>query len=383
MEYVYEMKTRVEFGAGVIKTVADEAKKLNMQKIMVVSDKGVVKAGLAKVVEDRLKAEGLNYILYDNVVPNPRDTDMDDAGDFARSENIDGIIAIGGGSAMDTAKAIGTLVTNGGKVLDWCGVYMLNEPMLPMIAIPTTAGTGSEVTFFAVVTDTTQHIKQSIWDSKAAPQVALCDPELLIGLPPQVKASTGIDALTHAVEAYTCTSSMPHTDAVALLAIELIAKHLRDYVKNPNIENCGHMMNASNLAGIAIGSADVAGVHCIAEALGGRYDIPHGVANAMLLGTVSKHNCKADPVKYARVAQAMGVDTHDLTDEEAAVKGIEEMIKLCDDINIPHMNEFDVIKEEDFEALAEASQNNTSTGSNPVETSKEFYLEIIKEAYKG
>lgn len=383
LKYSYEMPTRVEFGAGIIATVADEAKKLNMSKIMLVSDKGVVKAGLTKVVEQKLKESNIEYILHDDVVPNPRDVDMDAAGELAKKENVDGIIAIGGGSAMDTAKAVGTLVTNGGKVLDWCGVYMLNKPMLPMIAIPTTAGTGSEVTFFAVVTNTKEHVKCSIWDSKAAPKVALCDPELLIGLPPHVKASTGIDALVHAVEAYTCKASMPHTDAVALLAIELIFKHLRDYITNPNIDNCSHILTASNLAGIAIGSADVAGVHCIAEALGGKYDIPHGVANAMLLGTVSKFNCRKNPEKYARVAQAIGIDVRELTVEKAAMRGVDEMVKLCDEIGIKHMSEFDVIKPDDFEVIAEAAQNNTSTGSNPVETTKEFYLEVIKEAYFG
>lgn len=383
MDYVYEMPTRVEFGAGKVKNVADEAKKLNMTKILLVSDKGVVKAGLTKTVEKILKNANLDYILYDDVMPNPRDTDMDIAGAYAIKEGIDGIIALGGGSAIDTAKAIGVLVTNGGKVLDWCGVYKLNKPMLPMIAIPTTAGTGSEVTFFAVVTNTKEHIKCSIWDSKAAPKVALCDPEFLIDLPKSVKASTGIDALVHAIEAYTCKASMPHTDAVALMAVELIAKHLRDYISKPDIENCSYILTASNLAGIAIGSADVAGVHCIAEALGGRYDIPHGVANAMLLGTVSKFNCRAIPKKYAKIAQAMGVDTRGMTDEEATMEAVKEMIKLCDDVGIKHMNEFEIINPRDFEAIAEAAQNNTSTGSNPIETTKEFYMEIIREAYFG
>jgi alcohol dehydrogenase len=381
--FSFELPTRIEFGSGVISKVSEEVQNLGGKKVLIVADKGVIGAGLVKPVESSLNAAGIDYVIFDQIVPNPRDHDCEDGYRFAQEENVDAIVAVGGGSSMDTAKAIGTLLTHGGKVQDWCGFQLLKRPITPLIAIPTTAGTGSEVTPFAVITDTTIHTKLNIFDPKAAAKVALVDPEVLMSLPSKLVASTGMDALTHAVEAYTCTIASPITDACALYAMELIEKNLRKAVKEPDLEACRNMMLGSNIAGIAFGYSDVGGVHCMAEALGGLYDMPHGVANAILLPTVFEFNIPADPQKHADVAKALGVDITGLSVEEAALKGVEALQKLSDDVGIPKMKELEEIKPEDFEKLSEAAAKNVSAESNPRPAGAKEYLELFYKAYNG
>ena len=284
---------------------------------------------------------------------------------------------------MDTAKAIGTLLTHGGIVQDWCGAQLLKREITPLIAIPTTAGTGSEVTPFAVITDTVQHTKLNIFDPRAAAKVALVDPTTLLKLPSHIMASTGIDAMTHAVEAYTCNLANPHTDACALYAIEIIQKNLRKAVSDSDIESCTGMMLGSNIAGIAFGYADVAAVHCMAEALGGRYDTPHGVANAILLPTVTEFNIPSDVEKHANVAKALGVGIEGMNAEAAAMEGVKALEKLCCDVGIPKMKDVKGIDPKDFEALSVAAEKNVSTPSNPREVTAKDYLELFKKAYEA
>lgn len=350
-------------------------------KVMVVSDKGVIGAGLIQPVEAALKEEGIPYVIYDKIVPNPRIEHCNEGCEMAKAEKVDFLVAVGGGSSMDTAKAIGTLLTHGKTVQDWCGFQLLEREITPLICIPTTAGTGSEVTPFAVVTDTETHVKLNIFDPKAAAKLALIDPSVLLGLPSKVMASTGVDALTHAVEAYTCTLATPHTDAYALYAIEIIMKNLRGAVKNPNIENCTGMMLGSTIAGIAFGYADVGSVHCMAEALGGRYDTPHGVACAVFLPDVTRYNIPADVEKYANMAKYLGVDTAGMTPEEAAEAGVKAIEALCEDVQIPKLKEIEGVKPEDFEALAAAAERNVSTPSNPREMVAEDYLKLFHQVY--
>lgn len=381
--YSFSLPTRIEFGDGVIKNVGREAKELGATKVMIVSDKGVIGAGLVKPVEEALRTEGVDYVLFDKIVANPRIAHCNEGFEMAKAEHVDCLVAVGGGSSMDTAKAIGTLLTHGKTVQDWCGFQLLEREITPLIAIPTTAGTGSEVTPFAVVTDTETHRKLNIFDPKAAAKVALIDPSVLLKLPSRIMASTGVDALTHAVEAYTCTLAIPHTDAYALYATELIMKNLRGAVKNPNIENCTGMMLGSTIAGIAFGYSDVGAVHCMAEAIGGRYDTPHGVACAVFLPDVSRFNISADVEKYADMAKYLGVDTTGMTPEEAAEAGVQAIEQLCRDVEIPRFRDLEGVKPEDFEALAIASEKNVSTPSNPRKVTAADYLELFKQAYNS
>ena len=274
-DFTFQLATRIEFGEGYLSHAGAEAKKLGITKAMVIADKGIIACGIVAPIEASLKAEGVDYVIYDQIVPNPRDIHCIAGAEFAREHGIDGMIAIGGGSSMDTAKAVGTLLANGGNIRTWATPAVLEHPIVPLIAVPTTAGTGSEVTFDAVITDTEAHEKLNILDIKIAPKVALVDPTVLKGLPEKVMASTGVDALIHAVEAYTCKAASPVTDAFALYAIDLIGANIREAVYQRTPESCKAMMLGSTMAGVAFGYSDVAAVHCIAEALGGRYDTPH------------------------------------------------------------------------------------------------------------
>jgi len=381
--YSFSLPTRIEFGEGVIKTAGKEAKAMGATKVMLVADKGVIGAGLTKDVETALQEEGISYIVYDKIVPNPRDIHCTEGYEMAKAAKVDCLVAVGGGSSMDTAKAIGTLLTHGKTIQDWCGFQLLEREITPLIAVPTTAGTGSEVTPFAVVTDTNTHVKLNVFDPKAAAKVALIDPSVLLGLPSHIMASCGVDALTHAVEAYTCTLSNPHTDAYALYAIELIMKNLRGAVKSPNMENCTGMMLGSTIAGIAFGYADVGGAHCMAEALGGRYDTPHGVACAVFLPGITEYNIPADVEKHANMAKYLGVDTTGMTAEEAAYAGVRAIEKLCEDVNIPKLKDVKGINPDDFEVLAAAAEKNVSTPSNAREIKAADYLELYKKIYNG
>ena len=379
--YTFELATKVSFGQGIIKEAGREAKKLAMTKAMIIADQGIVEAGFLKPIEKGLREEGIEYVIYDQIVPNPRDFHCLEGAEFGSRHQIDGMIAMGGGSSIDTAKAIGTLMTNGKNIRAWAGLNLLEKEIPPLIAIPTTAGTGSEVTFDAVITDTDTHEKLNILDLKIAPKIALVDPEPLLKLPSKIMAACGIDALVHAVEAYTCKVACPHTDAFALSAIELIAKNLRAAVALPDLENCTAMALGSNMAGIAFGYSDVAAVHCIAEALGGRYDTPHGVANAMMLPVVTEFNIPSELKKYANIAKYLGVDTSAMTEEEAAYSCVDALRDLCRDVKIPRMKEAAGIDPADFPELAEASYRNVSTPDNPREITTADYLELLNRAY--
>ena len=379
--YSFGLATRVEFGPGVIHQAGEEANKLGITKAMIIADKGIIEAGIVAPIEESLKEAGIDYVIYDQIVANPRDIHCAAGADFAKEHGADGLIAIGGGSSIDTAKAIGTLITNGKTVQDWCGLDLLEKEIPPLMAVPTTAGTGSEVTFDAVITDTEKHEKLNILDIRIAPKVALVDPEVLLGLPKKMMASCGVDALVHAVEAYTCKAANAHTDAFALYAIDIISKNLRAAVEKPDIDNCTGMMLGSNIAGFAFGYSDVAAVHCIAEALGGRYDTPHGVSNAIMLPTVTAFNVPADIPKHANMARFLGVDTAGMSEKEAAYSCVDALKQLCRDVGIPKMREIDVIDPKDFRELAEASYRNISTPSNPRAITADDYYDLLNKAY--
>lgn len=384
LSYYFTMPTKVQFGVGMLETAGQEAKALNAAKVLIVADQGVIKAGLVARVEQSLKDEKIPYSIYDKIIPNPRDVHCQAGCDFAKSEGIDCIVAIGGGSSIDTAKAIGILMTNPGSILDYNGAELVKNDVPPLIAIPTTAGTGSEVTPFAVITDTSKDYneKYNIFALRLAPRVALVDPSVLLGLPSHIMASCGIDALVHAVEGYTCKAASPHTDAFNLYAMEKVAKSLRKAVHKPDIAACTDVMLGSTMAGIGVGYADVGSVHCMAEALGSLYDTPHGVANAMFLSVVEKYNIAADLEKHARVAQAIGVDTHGMSLREAAEAGVDAMAQLCIDVDIPKFRDLKGLNTDDFQNLSEQAERNYSTPVNARKITKKEYLELFWKAYE-
>jgi alcohol dehydrogenase len=378
-EFSFELPTRIEYGVGVISKLGDELRLLKAQKVAIITDPGIIKAGLLDKITSILKEEKLLYNVFDGVDPNPKDRNVERGAQVVRSFDADAMVAIGGGSVIDCAKAIGVLVSHDGKrIKDFEGKTAVKKQILPFIAIPTTAGTGSEVTFSAVITDTENNYKMTVRSPFMAAKVALLDPKLTVTVPPHITASTGMDALTHAIEAYTVKVSEPVSDALALYAIELISNNLVNAVKNgEDIEARACMLVGSLLAGIAFSHSDVGSVHCMAEALGGVYDAPHGICNAVLLPYVMEYNVEFCIEKYARIAKAMG-ETFE-TSREGAMKAVERIKKLATEVGLPSFKSLGV-KEEDLEKLADMAAKNISTESNPREMTKEDYLTLFRRA---
>lgn len=381
-QFSFQMPTEIRFGVNSVSEIGDVLKEMDGRKnIFVVTDKGLIKAGIVDCVLAAIKNAGYTKItVFDETEPNPRDTTVQKAYKKAKHVHADLLVAIGGGSSMDTAKAVGTLLEHGGIIQDYEGGDKLTKPITPLIAIPTTVGTGSEVTYWAVITDTQRHFKMSIGGPLMAPKVALVDPELVKTLPPAITASTGMDALTHAIEGYTASVSEPITDACGLYAIELIAKNLRNAVYTEASEAKANMLIGSLIAGICFGNSDVAAVHCMAEALGGLYDTPHGVANAMLLPVVMEYNYVADIEKFARIAKAMGENDLILSERDMAYQAVSAVEKLTKDLNIPTMKEIG-IKACDLERLARASSENMCVESNNRKIGYDEFLDLFQIAY--
>jgi alcohol dehydrogenase len=373
-------KTR--FGAGVVAELAEEVALLGGSRVLVVTDPGLVRAGTVQPVVDRIREQADVVDVFDAVVANPLDTDCADAARKAEEMGANLVVGLGGGSSMDTAKAIAVVMAHGGEPKDYFGAGTLSKPIAPLICVPTTSGTGSEVTPFAVITDSKSRVKMNILDSRLVPLSCFVDPELTASLPPTLTASTGMDALTHAVEAYTCNLATPLTDALALKAITLIAGSLRAaFSDGSDIDARTQMALGSLIAGFAFGNADVGGVHCMAEAIGGFYDTPHGVANSVFLPLVIEFNIPSNVRKHADIAAAMGVDLAGMSDEEAAAVAVARIRDLAKDLGIPRFSELKGVTEADFETLAKLAAANVSADSNPQPAGQAEYLELFRKAW--
>ncbi len=377
--------TEVVFGPGVAASLVDHVSRIGARRIWLVTDPGVRAAGIVDRVAGPLATlSGVQVSTWDEVHPNPRDLECEAGATAAREAGCDLVVAVGGGSPLDAAKAMAALVTNGGTVTDWAAPRTLARPALPLVAVPTTAGTGSEVTRSAVITDTARRIKVTVKDPSMAPRVALVDPELTWSLPAHVTAATGMDVLTHAVEAYTCRRANPISDSLALHAIRLVSRSLAAVVRDgTDREARATMMLASTMAGMAFANADVAGVHCLAEALGGRYDTPHGVANAMFLPHFVGYHLSATPERHAEVAAAMGVDARNRDAWEVAASGATEIAGLAREVGIPRFADLPGIDPADFPALAAAAEANGSNPSNARPMVAADYEAILAQAWAG
>lgn len=377
--FSFEMPTRIEYGMGVVEDLCRETERLDAHRVLIVTDKGVRRAGLDALVVRLLNDAGVEHVIYDGVEPNPKDRNVEEGTALALEHGVDVMVALGGGSPIDCAKAMAVLATHGGRIKQYEGRGKVTRPVLPWIAIPTTAGTGSEVTFSSVITDTENKYKMTVKSPLMAAKVALVDPDLTVTVPPPITAATGVDALTHAIEAYTVTCSEPISDAVALQAIEIIAQHLRGAVRDGgDRQSRAGMMVGSLLAGIAFSHSDVGSVHCMAESLGGVYDLPHGVCNAVLLPYVMEYNMNYCRDRYARVAKAM--DAQPSADGAAAA--VDAVKALCADVGLPAFSTLGV-KVSDLDFLAKMSAKNGSTPSNPRPMSKEDYMEVFRRALLG
>jgi alcohol dehydrogenase len=381
----FHLPTKIEVGNGLLNASGELSRLVSKGKrALVVTDPGIRRVGLADAVWESLLREGFDCEWFDVVEPNPKDRDCEAGGRLAREFSADVIVGVGGGSVLDSAKAIALLQTHDGRLQDYEGRGNVARDVTPIVAIPTTAGTGSEVTRSAVITDTGRKFKMTIKDVKLAPALAIVDPETTYGLPASITASTGMDAFVHAIEAYTCRLANPISDVLALAAMRKIFPSLKTAVHDgANRDARVDMMVGSLYAGIAFSHADVAAVHCMAEALGGLYDTPHGVANSIFLPVVTAYNIPADPRKHSQAAEVCGLPVKGLSDEEAAALLVEELEKLSVDIGIPNLHSLGYVNPEDFGHLAESAACNGSTPSNCREIGRSDYILLLKQSYEA
>jgi alcohol dehydrogenase len=383
MQFQFGIPSQAIFGEGSIQKLPEVLEQFDAKKVLLVFDSGVKEAGIVDSIHYQLKATQVDIVIFDKVLPNPPDTIVEEGAELAKKEQVDTIVAVGGGSTIDCAKAINILLTNPGPIHQYDGLNLVKKPTKPLIAIPTTAGTGSEVTAFTVITDTTGLKKMVIGGQHCGATIALLDPELTVGLPPAVTAATGMDALTHAIEAYVSKAASIPSDVNALKAIELIFNSLEEAYKNgTNKEARTKMLLGSMLAGYAFNSAVLGLVHAIAHPLSVHCGLAHGVANACCLPYVMEFNAEAEHVakRYKDIAVAMGLNIEGLSVKEAAQAAIEAVKTLAKAIDIPTLSEAGVTRDQ-FERLAEDTLKEIAILFNPREATKEDVLRILEIAY--
>ncbi|EOU2127102.1 L-threonine dehydrogenase [Clostridium perfringens] len=381
MSYKFFMPAISLMGADCLKDAGDQVGELGFKKALIVTDKVLGQIGIVKKVTDVLDNKNIEYAIYDETKPNPTVKNVNDGLALLKEKECDFVISLGGGSAHDCAKGIALLATNGGEIKDYEGVDKSKKPQLPMVGINTTAGTGSEMTLFAIITDEERHIKMALVDKHLTPIIAVNDPMLMLAMPKSLTAATGMDALTHAIEAYVSTSATPITDACAEKAIELISNYLVNAVENgQDVEARDMMAYAEYLAGMAFNNASLGYVHAMAHQLGGFYNLPHGVCNAILLPHVQEYNKATSASRLAKIAKIMGGNIEGLTDEQGADLCIDIIKSLSQTIGIPEGLGVLGVKESDFETLATNALNDACSLTNPRKGNLEEVIAIFKKA---
>ena len=376
----FDAKLNIRFRPGAVKGIGKELNMMSIKKVLVVSDTGVVNAGLHNGLIKSLDDEKIAYVLFTDVEPNPRDLTVEKAALLAKDLMIDAVIGIGGGSSLDTAKGVGFLITNPGRLKDYNGKDKVKNDPVPIIAIPTTAGTGSEVTANAAITDAEQHIKMSVRSTKIIPSLAVLDPELLSTLPKRVAAYSSMDALIHAIESYLSTGANALSDFFNLKAIDLISNYIRAFCANPsNTEAAGNMLLGSMFAGLGISNTGTGNAHAMGRALGGEYDMAHGLACSVVFPYVMKFNLVAQPDKFVELAKVIGLATIGLSKKEIGQKVVQEIFDLMDDLNIEiNLSKLNVQKDT-FERMANVAINNVKP--NPRKTTLQDLIRLFEESY--
>lgn len=379
---MFRIVPEIIFGCGVIDRVGVEARKIGAKKALIVSDAGIEDAGLISKVEEFLRQEGISSEIFTDVPPEPWVDVADEAGSLARECDL--VLGLGGGSVMDIAKAAAVLAKNEGKASDYQGMNKVPAPGLPKIMMPTTAGTGSEVTFTSVLSNRPVG-KGGINSPHLFPEVALLDPLMTLSMPAAITAATGMDALTHAIEAYTSQQANPMTDIFALKAIKLISKNLSiAFNDGDNLTARENMLMGSLLGGIAIANAGVGATHALAYPLGGFYRVPHGISNALLLPYIMKFNYKSAEKKFAKIGKTMGENSDNLSQENAALAAITAVRKLLGNVQIPDkIKKIGVeIKKYSLEEMAAAAMGvSRPLENNPRKLTHKDAIKIYKQAY--
>ncbi len=368
-------------GPGALKSVGSQVKELGYKKALIVTDDVLIEAGIVRQVTDVLDEAGVEYSIYSDIQPNPTMKNVHDGLAAYQADGCDFIVSVGGGSPQDAAKGIAILVTNGGEIKDYEGIFKSGKKSAPIVAINTTAGTASEVTINYVITNEDTHIKMVMVDKNCLPEISVNDPLLMVNKPAALTAATGMDALTHAIEAYVSSGAYGLTDAIALESIRLIAESLETAVKDgKNVEARNKMAYASFIAGLSFNNAGLGYVHSMAHQLGGKYDLPHGVCNAVLLPVVEEFNATHTGDKLRKIAEIFGEDTMGLSTEEANAKAIAAIRKLSASVGIPKGLKELGVKEEDFEEMAENALKDACAGCNPRPVDLAQTIELYRKA---
>ncbi|MCU0492114.1 MAG: iron-containing alcohol dehydrogenase [Chloroflexaceae bacterium] len=380
--FEFSLGARVLYKAGLARDFAGELDRLGGSRAFIVADKGVSNAGLLEPVKASLHGNVELVGVFDDVPPNSSVEVVEAAAAQAQAAGADLLVAVGGGSPMDTAKGMRMLITLGGQLLDHQGYNLITQRLVPMVAIPTTAGTGSEASPFAVILDTEQNVKLAFASPYLVPELAILDPEMTRTMPPRLTAATGMDALTHAIECYVSTDTSPMSDAMALQAMTMIAANLHNATHHgDNLEARGNMLIASCLAGIAFSNGFLGAVHALAHATGGKFHVHHGTANAIFLPHVMSFNSSVVPDRYVRIAHALGVDTAGMGQADTIGAGIQAVRALMRDCGLPmRLRDVDV-PESALPAIAELALTDAAIFNNPRPADTDDLMDLLRAAW--
>ena len=380
MSYAFFMPNISLMGPGCVKKIAEEITSRGLKKALIVCGKRSSKSEEFKGVTDLLEENNIDYVVYPGSIPNPTVKSVMDGVEILKENDCDFVISYGGGSPHDCAKGIALVATNGGNIKDYEGINKSSKPQLPLISINTTAGTASEMTVFSIITDEERHVKMAIVDKNVTPILAVNDPELMVSMPKSLTAATGMDALTHAIETIVTPGAYPISDATALAAVKIIFDYLPRAVENGHdIEAREQMVYAVFLGGIAFSNAGLGNVHAMAHQLGGIYNLPHGVCNAMLLPYVEEENAKYVPEKFVSIANVLGYDVEGKSAQECAAFVVDSMKELAKKVGIPATLGELGVNDVDFDLLAENAMKDICAPGNPVEFTKEQIIELYKK----
>ena len=382
-QHTFLSPNKIVIGLGVLANIAMEARQLGGKKALIVTDPGVLEAGLIDQVTAALQEDDIACAIYDKVQPDPSAEIIDRGAELFQSEDCSFIVGFGGGSSLDAAKGIGLLTDNPGSIMDYCGIDKVSQKGAPLILIPTTAGTGSEVTRVLMVSDPEDGTKLPVFSPYALADVALVDPLLTQSMPPEVTADTGIDALVHAIETYVSMNATVFSDVLAERAIELIADYLPiAWAKGSNLQARFQLSVAATLAGMAFGSGGLGAVHALAHSLGTVNHMPHGRTNAIMLPHIMQYNLAGNPEKYAAIAELMGFDTEGLTSMEAAGQSVLAVKDLLDAISVSYRLSDYELPMEDIPRLVEAAMRQSRLFiPNPRDLTEADVKAIYEDAY--
>ena len=382
--FEFQDRTKIVFGVDSIDEVGKEVKKLDGTRVLIVTGSTAQRLGNIDRITKAMKEQGIEVAGIFDGIPENSETEIVEKGRNAAVEaGADMIVSIGGGSILDTAKGINVLLSEGGNLMeDYQGANLITRPLKPLIAIPTTAGSGSEVTFAAVILNEAEHMKIAFMSPFLAPNTAILDPKLTVSMPPRLTASTGMDALTHAIEAVHSTSRAPISTALALSAVRMIVENLSEATKNgTNLEARSNMLIGSTIAGLAFSNAMVGVVHALAHAAGGVSHVPHGIGNSIFLPYGMEYNLEYCPAEYADVAKAMGVDTAGLSQIDAARKAIDAIWQLTKDLGLPQRLRDVGVREDDLDTIADFTLMDGTIVTNPREVDPDEIAKVVKKAY--